>query len=106
MNFIINDSCVLSLGSRHSVGPRNLSPKTRQKVCVWCVFDILSPLDQTLCLEPMAGHSIWGRLIIQKPHIQHNYKLDDLRAGFEIAKGDWIGHVAEVNFQHAIGQGG
>jgi hypothetical protein len=32
--------------------------------------------------------------------------LDDLRAGFEIAKGYTIGHVAEVNFQHAVGQGG
>ena len=27
------ENCVLSLGSRHSVEPRNLSPKTREKVC-------------------------------------------------------------------------
>ena len=31
--------CVLSLGSRHSVEPRNLSHQTREKVCVWCVFE-------------------------------------------------------------------
>jgi hypothetical protein len=42
--------CVLSLGCRHSVQPRNLSPKTHEKVCVWCVFNILIVLDQTLCL--------------------------------------------------------
>ena len=30
---------VLSLGSRHSVGTQNPSPKTREKVCVWCVFE-------------------------------------------------------------------
>jgi len=41
-----------------------------------------------------------------KPHIQHNCELDDLRARFEIAEGYTIGHVAEVNFQHAVGQGG
>ena len=86
MNCIINDSSVLSLGCRHSVGPRNLNTQTREKVCVWCVFDSLRGLNQTLCLEPMAGHSIWGRLIIQKPHKQHNCELDDLRAGFEITE--------------------
>ena len=32
-------NCVLSLGSRHSVEPRNLSHQTREKVCVWCVFE-------------------------------------------------------------------
>ena len=32
-------NCVLSLGCGHSVGPRNLSTKTPQKVCVWCVFE-------------------------------------------------------------------
>jgi len=40
----------------------------------------------------MAGHSIWGRLIIQKPETKHKSKLDDLRAGFEIAEAYWIGH--------------
>ena len=54
----------------------------------------------------MAGHSAWHRLSTQKPETKHNCKLDDLRAGFEIAEGYGIGHVAEVNFQHAIGQGG
>jgi hypothetical protein len=33
------DDCVLSLGCRHSVEPRNLHIKTREKVCVWCVFE-------------------------------------------------------------------
>ena len=32
------------------------------------------------------GHTKW------KPHIQHNCKLDDFRAGFEIAKGYWFRH--------------
>ena len=27
-----------------------------------------------------------------KPHIQHNCKLDDLGAGFEIAEGYYCGH--------------
>ena len=33
-------NCVLSLGSRHSVEPRNLSPQTQQKAkkCVFGVF--------------------------------------------------------------------
>ena len=30
---------VLSLGCRHSVEPRNLSLKTREKVCVWCAVE-------------------------------------------------------------------
>ena len=34
-------------------------PQTPQKVCVWCVFEILNGLDQTLCLQPMAGHSLY-----------------------------------------------
>ena len=42
----------------------------------------------------------------RKSYIQHDCKLDDLRAGFEIAKGYRIGHVTEVNFQDAVGQGG
>jgi len=36
---IFQKNCVLSLGSRHSIGPRNLSAQTREKVCVWCVFE-------------------------------------------------------------------
>ena len=35
----MSNDCVLSLGCRHSVEPRNLSPQTREKVCVWCVFE-------------------------------------------------------------------
>jgi hypothetical protein len=34
------DDCVLSLGCRHSVEPRNLNTQTREKVCVWCVFEL------------------------------------------------------------------
>ena len=40
-----------------------------------------------------------------KSHTQHNCKLDDLRTGFEIAKGYWIGHGLDANTQHAVGQG-
>jgi hypothetical protein len=57
-----------------------------------CVFDFLNGLDQTLCLQPMARHSIWHRLSTQKPETKHNCELDDLRAGFEIAEGYWSGH--------------
>ena len=39
MNF--GKDCVLSLGSRHSVEPRKVRIKTREKVCVWCVFEPL-----------------------------------------------------------------
>ena len=34
-----SNDCVLSLGSRHSVGPWYLNTQTREKVCVWCVFE-------------------------------------------------------------------
>ena len=45
-------------------------------------------------------------MYLWKPHIRHNCKLDNFGAGFEVAKGYRIGHVAEVNFQDAVGQGG
>ena len=45
-------------------------------------------------------------MYLRKSHIQHNCELDDLGAGFEIAKGYRIGHALEVNFQSLIGQGG
>ena len=41
-----------------------------------------------------------------KSHIKHNCKLDDLRAGFEIAEGYRIGHGLEANFLSTVGQGG
>ena len=41
-----------------------------------------------------------------KPHIQHNCKLDDLRTGFEVAKGYKVGRGPDANIQHATGQGG
>jgi len=45
-------------------------------------------------------------MYLWKSHIQHHRKLDYFGAGFEIAKGYRIGHVTEVNFQDAVGQGG
>ena len=45
-------------------------------------------------------------MYLWKSHIQHHRKLDDLWTGFEIAKGYRIGHIAEVYFQDAVGQGG
>ena len=48
---------VLPLGWRHSVEPRFLSPQTREKVCVWCVFDIL----QRLCFSIGCRHSVEPR---------------------------------------------
>jgi hypothetical protein len=30
---------VLALGWIHSVVPRILSPQTREKVCIWCIFE-------------------------------------------------------------------
>jgi len=62
---LLTKNCVLSLGYRHSVLPQNPTPQTQQKVCVWCVFDSLRGLDRTLCLQPMAGHSIWQDLDIK-----------------------------------------
>ena len=41
-----------------------------------------------------------------EPHIQHNCKLDDLRAGFEITERYWFRHGLNANIQHAVGQGG
>jgi len=38
--------------------------------------------------------------------MQHYRKLDNLRTGFEVAKGYRIEHVTEVNLQDAVGQGG
>ena len=54
----------------------------------------------------MAGHSTWHYFGKQKPEFQHNYKLDDVWASFEIAEGYWTGHGPEANIQHAVGQGG
>ena len=39
-------------------------------------------------------------------HTQHDCKLDNLRAGFEIAEGYKIGHGPDANIHHAVGQGG
>ena len=41
----------------------------------------------------------------RKPYIQHNCELDDLRAGFEIAKRYWFRHSQIANVQHPVGQG-
>ena len=35
----ISMNCVLSLGRRHNVETRNPIRQTREKVCVWCVFE-------------------------------------------------------------------
>ena len=45
-------------------------------------------------------------MYLWKPYIQHHRKLDDLRTGFEVAKGYRIGQVTKVDFQDAVGQGG
>ena len=45
-------------------------------------------------------------MYLWKSHIQRHRKLDDLWTGFEVAKGYFISHVTEVNFQDAVGQGG
>ena len=60
-----------------------------------CVFDIVIVLDQTLCLQPMAGHSVRHYLVRQKPQLKRNYKLDDLGAGLEITKWAALCHGAE-----------
>ena len=41
-----------------------------------------------------------------KPHIQHNCKLDNLRASFEIAERYYSGHGWIANIQRAPWQGG
>ena len=45
-------------------------------------------------------------MYLWKPHIQHDCKLDDLRAGFEIVEGYWSGHGLDANIQHPVGQAG
>ena len=57
--------CVLSLGSRHSVETQKVTTQTREKACVWCVFDILYLFNQTQCLLPVAENSVWHHLITQ-----------------------------------------
>jgi hypothetical protein len=32
-------NCVLSLGCRHIVEPQKLNTQTREKMCIWCVFE-------------------------------------------------------------------
>ena len=41
---------------------------------------------------------IWGHSK-RKPHIQHNCKMDDLRAGFEIAEGNMFRHSLITNYR-------
>jgi len=53
--------------------------------------------------QHVALEILWCKL---KTDIQHQRYADDLRTGFEVAKGYRIGHVAEINFQDAVGQGG
>jgi hypothetical protein len=60
---------------------------TNKLVCTKVCFWVFNGLDQTLCLEPMAGHSVRYCLGMQKPDFKHKYKLDDLEASFEVAKG-------------------
>lgn len=45
----------------------------------------------------MAGHSAWYYFGKQKPEFQHNYKLDDLGASFEIEKRNLIGRGSDAN---------
>jgi hypothetical protein len=54
----------------------------------------------------MAGHSTWHYFGKQKPEFQHNYKLDDVWASFEIAEGYLRELRLEANFHRANGQGG
>ena len=42
-----NKNCVLSLGCKHSVDPRNLSPKTQETVCVRCAFGPYTQISET-----------------------------------------------------------
>ena len=44
-------------------------------------------------------HSEW------KHHIKHHCKLDELKTGFEKAKGYRVRHVPESNIQHTVGHG-
>ena len=48
----------------------------------------------------LATGNVW------KPYIQHNCQLDDFGTGFEMAKGNRIGHGSNTTIQHPVGQGG
>ena len=49
---------------------------------------------------------MFGTIFTQKPKLEHNRKLDDLRTGFEIAEGYWIGHAQKATFHIVVRQGG
>ena len=50
-------------------------------VCAKVCFHIVYGLDQTLCLQPMAGHSVWHHKVTQEP-----YKKQNLGTVFKIAE--------------------
>ena len=49
---------------------------------------------------------MFGTIFTQKPKLEHNRKLDDLRTGFEIAEGYWIGHAQKATLHIVVRQGG
>ena len=53
-------------------------------VCAKVCFYIVYGLDQTLCLQPMAGHSVWHHKVTQEP-----YKKQNLGTVFKIAEEYW-----------------
>jgi hypothetical protein len=61
---IFMENCVLSLGSRHSVGSQKLNTQTQQKVCVWCVFEshTHSVSEQKLVIDIVLKSGARGRI--------------------------------------------
>ena len=47
-----------------------------------------------------------GVQLVWKSHIKHNCKLDDVRAGFKLAKAYWIGHGLDAKPPIDVRQGG
>ena len=76
---------------------RELRPKPITPVPYGFIANI-----HTAFMQKVFDISQWKR----KSHIKHNYELDDLRTGFEIAEGYRIGHGLEASFHSNVGDGG
>ena len=57
---VTNHALTINLDQSDEAAHWCLNTQTQEKVCVWCVFHIFYGLDGTLCLQPMAGQSVWS----------------------------------------------
>ena len=67
------ENFVLSLGCRNSIEPRDLHIKTRQKVCVWCVFESHTHSVNSLNLSHCYCFEKWC------PGAESNHRHEDFQ---------------------------